>query len=168
MPRSVPGRGVLLAAIGFAAGCATHRPEPAAAPEAVLPPSRDPVRVSLVWSEPVDLDLYVTDPAQETVYFANNPSGSGGRLESDLTCRGLRERPPGEGAAVEAAAWREPTPGRYRVGVDFGDRCTSEVESVRFRVVAEVDGKREERIGEVGFQVFEPIVLEFEARPGRR
>jgi len=43
---------------------------------------------------------------------------------------------------TEAVRWDHPPPGRYRVGVDFIDRCGSKTEEASFRVV--IDG------GEVG------------------
>ncbi len=144
-------------------GCATERAvqTPAAAPAFGGLPAIGArgVRVSLLWSAAVDLDLYVTDPALESVYFANPRSESGGRLERDVSCSVV-----GAGAApwIESAAWGDAPPGRYRVGVDFIDACSSETDEAEFRVVAEVGGKREERIGRVARQRFEPITLEFD------
>ncbi len=99
----------------------------------------------LAFCEEADLDLYVTDPAQETVYFANAVSAaSGGALEADLRC--------------DAPA----PPGRYRVGVDHPGRCGSRRGPVPFVVVAEFGAQRLERRGEVALGQFLPVVLEFE------
>jgi hypothetical protein len=76
------------------------------------------VAVLLAFGPGVDLDLYVTDPLEETVYFANTPSASGGRLEADLHCG--TEAP---GDRVEVVRFREPPAGRYRVGVDHPKSC---------------------------------------------
>lgn len=42
-------------------------------------------RFNLTWSGSADLDLYVTDPAGETVSYLNNSSASGGLLDVDCT-----------------------------------------------------------------------------------
>jgi hypothetical protein len=84
----------------------------AAAPE-------DPaLRVLLAFGRGADLDLYVTDPLHETVYFANSPSAAGGRLEEDLHCG---SEPPGD--RIEEVRFARPPPGRYRVGVDSPKSC---------------------------------------------
>jgi hypothetical protein len=76
------------------------RPPPQAPATAAAPG----VRVLLLWSAPVDLDLYVTDASLETVYFANPVSHSGGRLERDVTCETVAD---GEKAQplVEEIGW---------------------------------------------------------------
>src|SRR5437588_148676 len=85
-PRSTPPgmRRPLLALIGMSALAACRSKPPDPPPPPALPPAAEApapgVRVSLVWSTPVDLDLYVTDPSQETVYFANPNAQSGGKL----------------------------------------------------------------------------------------
>src|SRR4029453_8796455 len=95
------------------------RTSTAAAPE-VPPPTaaQAGLVVSLTWDAPVDLDLSVTDPTWETLYFANNPTRAGARLENDARCDTLTEaRTPTERATIEHAH-----PGPYRVGGDFIDR----------------------------------------------
>lgn len=143
------------------AACRSKPPEPPPAP--ALPAGAEvpaaAVRVSLVWSTPVDLDLYVTDPSLETVYFANPTSQSGGKLGHDVACSGVSGY---EGPWVEDISWSRAPPGRYRVGVDFIQRCSSDQEEASFRVVAEVSGKRQEKTGTVLRERFEPIVLEFD------
>jgi hypothetical protein len=59
---------VPLVAAGLVAGCAAGRPLP---PPSVPPARGDALRVTLAWDAPVDLDLYVTTPRGETVYYAN-------------------------------------------------------------------------------------------------
>ena len=110
----------------------------------------------LAFGEEADLDLYVTDPAQETVYFANAVSAaSGGALEADLRCDAPAPR-------VEAVRFAPAPPGRYRVGVDHPARCGSRRGPVPFVVVAEFGAQRLERRGEVALGQFLPVVLEFE------
>src|SRR5439155_1284410 len=92
-------RRAALGLLALVAACARHTPPPPrpAPPE----PPRSGVTVTLRWTAPVDLDLYVTDPSLETVYFANPRTASGGVLERDARCAG---REPGEQA--ERATWR--------------------------------------------------------------
>ena len=118
--------------------------------------------MALFWTPDVDLDLYVTDPKQETVYFANPKSGTGGKLDTDTGCPGASKV---GGGRSEIVRWQHPTPGRYRVGVDFMDTCGSRTESVGFRVVVEVGGTRKEQVGKVTRNIFEPVIVEFDV-PG--
>lgn len=41
------------------------------------------VQVSVVWDAPTDVDLHVTDPSGEEIYFGNTSSASGGTLDLD-------------------------------------------------------------------------------------
>src|SRR2546427_4519881 len=122
MRRSRERGAAALFCLAVAAGCALSGrrsvPAPAVALPAVPPQG---VRVILLWAAPVDLDLYVTDPGLETVYFANTPSGSGGKLVRDLACGQLTETTPT--TFSEEVVWTKAHPGRYRVGVDFSDTC---------------------------------------------
>ncbi|HEB90453.1 MAG TPA: hypothetical protein ENI85_12850 [Deltaproteobacteria bacterium] len=72
--------------------------------------------VRLAYGPEADLDLFVTDPDQEAVYFANSPSRSGGRLVADRRCGDPAPR-------IEVVHYPRPIGGRYRVGVDFHRRC---------------------------------------------
>ena len=124
------------------------------------------LRVRLAFDDAADLDLYVTDPRQETVYFANTPTRSGGRLASDLRCDAPAPR-------VEVVDFATPLSGRYRIGVDFPERC-KESELPRGQrkqgvFVVRVDRPRAREVGpallrggvlELGR--FEVIVLEFD------
>jgi hypothetical protein len=117
--------------------------------------------VTLRWTAPVDLDLYVTDPAFETVYFANPRTASGGRLERDARCaeEGPEER-------VERARWTTPPPGRYRVGVDFLEACRGRGEEAEYVLLVEVDGRRQEIAGRARLAERAPRVLEFSVDGG--
>ena len=81
-------------------------------------PAESGLRVLLAFGPGADLDLYVTDPLEETVYFANSPSASGGHLEADLRCDS-----PGPGDRIEVVRFAAPLAGRYRVGVDHPRGC---------------------------------------------
>ncbi len=123
-------------------------------------PAPGGLSVRLAFGADADLDLYVTDPAQETVYFANSPTRAGGRLDADLRCAAAAPR-------VESVSFAAPAPGRYRVGVDFPERCDGTTEPVSFVVEVWTGGEREQRRGSVRPGAFLPIVLEFDA-PARR
>jgi hypothetical protein len=139
-----------LVAVACAAG-----PVPAA-PEASVPAGE--LRVRLVFGGEADLDLYVTDPALETIYFGNTPSSaSGGALEADLRCDAPAPR-------VETVRFTRPPAGRYRVGVDHPERCGPGRGPVPFRVIVEGSGVRHERLDEIAPGRFLPAVIDFERR----
>ena len=76
------------------------------------PPADGALRVRLAFGAAADLDLYVTDPQDETIYFANEQAAAGGRLTVDARCDTPAPR-------VEEVVFATPLPGRYRVGVDY-------------------------------------------------
>jgi uncharacterized protein YfaP (DUF2135 family) len=121
-----------------------------------VPPPTAKLAVTLAWSDPVDLDLYVTDPRRETVYFGRPHGASGGTLIADARCGDAFE-----GERREVVFWTEPPSGRYRVGVDFIEPCEEGVREAAFRVLVEVGDRREEHAGRIRFQQREPRVLEF-------
>lgn len=116
--------------------------------------------VTLRWAAPVDLDLYVTDPTQETVYFANRRAASGGELVEDAAC------PPAEASADvevgETVRWPSPPAGRWRVGLDYIDRCGREIAEVGWRLTVEAPGLRREATGSVRLSRFLYQALEFD------
>jgi len=120
------------------------------------PPPPGVLRVELVFGESADLDLYLTDPSQETVYFANTPSHvNGGRLEADLRCDAGETR-------IEAIVFESAPPGRYRVGVDHAGSCGGGEPAVEeFLVIVEADGRRDELRGEIARGRFLPRLVEF-------
>lgn len=76
-------------------------------------PARDgALRVRLAFGGAADLDLYVTDPRAETIYFANERAAAGGRLLADARCASPSPR-------IEEVVFAAPVPGRYRIGVDY-------------------------------------------------
>ncbi|MGI9432304.1 MAG: hypothetical protein ACR2PQ_08830, partial [Myxococcota bacterium] len=106
------------------------------------------------------LDLYVTGPLEETVYYANSPSRIGGELLLDRRCVH-------DGPRVETVRFTAPlSPGRYRVGVDYPDAC-AEARGERAApapFAVRVVGPRVDRDleGLAARRVFDPVVLEFE------
>ena len=117
--------------------------------------------MALAWSAPVDLDLYLTDPTWETVYFANTTSRTGARLLRDVRCRDVVGS---ESTFTELAGMTDPLPGHYRVGVDFIDACQASHDPVSFRVAATYGDVRRETTGMIRLEEFAPIVVEFELR----
>ena len=67
------------------------------------------VQVTLTWNNTADLDLWVTDPDGERIYFANRTSASGGQLDRDVI----------SGYGPENIFWppNEAPPGDYLVQV---------------------------------------------------
>ena len=147
-------RAILLVALLALVACGIPTPIAPPPAERARPPGA--LLVRLAFGEEADLDLYVTDPAQETVYFANAVSAaSSGALEADLRCDAPAPR-------VETVRFAPAPPGRYRVGVDHPGRCGSRRGPVPFVVVVEFGAQRLERRGEVALGQFLPVVLEFE------
>ena len=128
----------------------------AATPRPPLPPA-PPVEpqgltVTLTWDAAVDLDLYVTDPAWVTVYYAR-PAG---QMSADARCVA-----DGVSARWERARWTHPPSGRYRVGVDFPETCVTNHTAVPYRVVVDLDGVRHEHAGTVRLLQRQPVAMEF-------
>ena len=130
------------------AGCA---PTPrAAAPVAVEPSDGEGLRIALVWAAPVDLDLYVTMPDGETIYYANPRQAFVGDARCEARTPGGREE----------ARWRKPATGRYRIGVDFPEACGGFTDAAPYRILIDLDGRRQEHSGTARLLVREPAVLE--------
>jgi uncharacterized protein YfaP (DUF2135 family) len=131
------------------AGCGPART--AAPPPSAAAHEGEGLLVTLLWDAPVDLDLYVTTPLGETVYYAN---------PHDAFVRDSRCSDALATAHVEEARWRRPAPGRYRIGVDFPEACTNRTAEAAYRVVVDADGRREDRTGTARLLVRNPAVLE--------
>ena len=110
----------------------------AAALEAALtaepPAAAGALLVRLAFEPAADLDLYVSDPQEETVYYGNTPARSGGALDADVRC-------PHDGA-VETVRFAAPLAGRYRVGVDFQQRCAGGERVAPYALALEAPGQR--------------------------
>ena len=91
--------------------------------------------VRLAFEPGADLDLYVSDPLDETVYYANTPVRSGGALDADRRC-------PEPGDGVETVRFAAPLAGRYRVGVDFQQRCHADADVVPWAISIDAGGER--------------------------
>ena len=122
---------------------------------------RSGVVVQLAFGKEADLDLYVTDPLLDTVYFARHESRTGGRIEADVLC----ETP---GSRVEEVRFDAPWPGRYRVGIDHPRRCdgAKRPAPAAYAVTAYADGKTYRASGSVALEQFAVVVLEFDVQEG--
>ena len=134
---------VLLALIAAAAVFAFFLLAPANSSGSILPFGNDEpelgtgdVQVTLRWDNSADLDLHVTDPAGEEIYFAVPSSASGGRLDVDAnaTCEG--------DAPVENIFWPtgEAPVGTYSVSVDYYGACDA-TEPANYVVTILVNGQ---------------------------
>jgi hypothetical protein len=167
--RALAGTPALPLALALGLGCAA--PVPAEVREAerlregleralAASPPGEGLRVLLAFGPGADLDLYVTDPLQETVYFANSPSASGGRLVADLHC--------GSGVAgdrVEEVRFRAPAAGAYRVGVDYPESCGPRAPA-GYALAVVRGGAVELHAGTLQPLEFRLAALDFEVRAG--
>ena len=87
----------------------------------------DKLLVTIQWNSRVDLDLFLTGPAGETIYFGNRKARAGYmmREESDCKTMSLSSKPYHETALIPAARV-----GRYRVSVDYILSCGSDLAEV--------------------------------------
>jgi hypothetical protein len=136
-------------------GCIARAPEPLPGLEPGVAPEGDALVVRLHFGPEADLDLHVTDPDQETVYFGNNPSLGGGVLEADLRCDAPAPR-------TEVVHFAAPKPGRYRVGVDFITPCRRVRDPVPFEIEVTRGEVLEHLQGEARPNHFDPNALEFD------
>lgn len=162
----IPG----LAAASFFAGCVAQEPDDAVFAArlqtgmsdlaAHLQPGKaagdaNTLVVRLAFGADTDLDLYVTDPSLETIYFANHQSKSGGAITEDRRCGA-------EGIQVEEVRFALPQAGRYRVGVDYPEHCRGGEAPAAHAVSVTYNGQRLEGQGVVKLRKFDVVVLEFE------
>ena len=136
-------------------GCASQgaAPLPAPVPSRPLPPRS--LQVRLIFGEEADLDLFVTDPDLETVYFGNNPSLGGGVLAEDVRCD--RAAPRGE-----VVTFLDARSGRYRVGIEHARSCTRLRRTVPYRVEVLTGGSTWQVEGEIAPAAFDNRVVEFD------
>jgi hypothetical protein len=88
------------------------------------------VQVTLTWQADVDVDLYVTDPAGDTVYYGNRRVSSGGELDRDNMCGDFEWGRPENVYWPQAGA----PAGTYTVKVRYYGSCGSEGPTVAWTV----------------------------------
>lgn len=125
----------------------------AAALDATPLPADSAVVMRIAFDAEVDLDLYGTDPTQESVYFGNATSTSGGRLLSDRRCGDAAPR-------VEIATWPRAQPGPWRLGIDHPERCDDATDSAPFVAELIAPGLRKRITGTIAPRHFELRVIE--------
>jgi hypothetical protein len=98
--------------------------------EAVLQGGGGDVQISLAWDNEADLDLWVTDPAGERIYYGNRSSASGGQLDVDDRNGFGPENifwPEGEAPEgtyrVQLDHYSGPAPSGYRILLIVGERA---------------------------------------------
>jgi len=114
--------------------------------------------MQLVFTSDADLDIYVTDPQLETVYFANGRAKSGGQISEDIKCDADELR-------IEEVRFESPLPGRYRVGVDFPKSCNGDNNEAVYIIITTFGERREEANGSVRLQQFKVVAAEFDVEP---
>lgn len=78
-----------------------------------------PVTVSLLWNTNDDLDLHVTSPRGDTVYYGNKTSLSDGKLDVDRQVNSFITKP------LENIYWSSPPKGTYKVEIVVYTRRSS-------------------------------------------
>lgn len=126
--------------------------DPVCRPFATRPPETGmPMRISLLWPEATDLDLFVEDPSGQTIYYGNRTTQEGAQLKKadcvSSSCPALED-------GSDYSEWVEwsgkPLQGEYKVwAVNYNGRATAnfiiQIESDRGDVSFEgsVSGVRE-------------------------
>jgi uncharacterized protein YfaP (DUF2135 family) len=117
------------------------------------------VQATLTWSTNDDLDLWVTDPIGEVIYFSHKNSFSGGQLDVDANagCNNVTPSP------VENIFWpRNGAPGGpYRVEVQYYRQCESR-DPISYHVRLLVDRKVSEFDGTINTQGDRQLITAFE------
>jgi hypothetical protein len=113
------------------------------------------LEIRLIYSAEADLDLFVTDPRKEAVYFGNNPSLGGGELDIDRRCGAETPR-------VEVIRFPVPMKGEYRVGVSYDRACGFRRRSAPYILEIRADDVEIDRRGELAPGTFDSVALEFE------
>ena len=115
------------------------------------------VQVTLRWSGYNDLDLHVTDPFGEELFYQHTSSDSGGLLDVDSNAgceRTVTNNP------VENIYWptgSAPT-GEYTISVVYFLHCGTEPEETPFRIQLKVEGETQTFEGSIS-QAGERIVV---------
>lgn len=91
------------------------------------PTEGDKLLVTIQWNSRVDLDLFLTGPAGETIYFGNRKARAGYKMQQESDCKTISasSKPYHETALIPAASV-----GRYRVSVDYILSCGSNIAEV--------------------------------------
>jgi len=102
--------------------------------------ARGSIQVTLSWNTIDDLDLYVTDPTRQTVFYGNPSVPSGGQLDVDANpaCSNVVPDP------VENVFWASTPPrGTYLIEVRLYQRCIQSTDPIPFTVTVRQRGNVE-------------------------
>ena len=124
----------------------------------------DALRLELTWSAPVDLDLFVTGPSGETIYFGNKQAKNGDKVIEESNCESVISK---SGHLRETVFIPAAQSGKYRVSVDFILQCGSNLEDVAAKIDlfnAQNDTKLTQQTITVRRQVLNTVAMEFEVR----
>ncbi len=86
------------------------------------------IQISVAWTDSADVDLHVTDPNGETIYFGHKNAQSGGTLDLDANAACTKTSVDGQPAAYisnENVVWPvgRAIPGTYTVVLDYWSDC---------------------------------------------
>ncbi|VVB72815.1 FRG1-like domain protein [uncultured archaeon] len=95
------------------------------------------IQVTLFWNDDVDLDLHVTDPYNEEIYYKHKTSASGGILDRDNMCTNWVQNAP------ENIIWPEnkAPSGHYKIKVVYYADCASHPDPITFTVKVYIKGQ---------------------------
>ena len=96
-------------------------------------PAPGRLTVSLNWSGSADLDLHVTDPMGETLYYFHPASAAGGSISRDRECAGQQ----GQSEVVSYPAGQAVS-GKYQISVHYFRACGA-AKDVAYNVSVESD-----------------------------
>ncbi len=144
-------------------------PTPTVQPTATqLPPTVTPepelgtgdVKVTLRWNSLNDLDLFVTDPSGNKIFFNRRSVPSGGKLDVDSNAQCAEHV---TGTPVENIYWpRNAAPlGSYSVHVYYYKQCAVSPLSETFTVRTDVDGNISETTGIADVVGTQTLIAEF-------
>lgn len=106
------------------------------------------IQVTLRWTTTDDLDLAVTDPSGNVVFYGNPSVPSGGQLDVDANagCSGQTNSP------IENIFWPAAgaPQGNYNIEVNLFSRCTQNTAPIPFEVRLLVQGNVQTLSGTVG------------------
>lgn len=119
-----------------------------------------PLVVELVWESPVDLDLFLTDPAGETVYFANRIAKNGTKMGLESGCEKVGGEPQ---SYLETVKIPVAQLGRYRVSVDFIKGCGNSFLEAEFDIILKngQGTKIDQTRSAVQYRLLNPVAWEF-------
>jgi len=125
------------------------RPQVAVIPQPAVTLGTGDIQVTLTWNFTNDLDLWVTDPAGEVIYYHHPTSLSEGLLDYDANADCLQISP----QPVENIFWPpgKAPKGHYRVEVQYYKQCES-LAHTGYQVRMLVDGAVTEFSGTIQAQ----------------